>query len=302
MKKILIVFMLSFTFLLAGCDGISEGDATILLTDTMASLQGSESAVFHVISTDHDKLIALNMEDYYDTIILRYNQGDMDYRYMNYVEVRLNEDNEALYYPIYYECGNDNPNCSVASDVLIGLDTLEDDSLYLFGERDAYAYLKGNDNYFNFYKFIDVAVGVIEYAVRDTENNIIINDIEESVFTGDLLGETIEIDTYTFTIEVDLEALQVNAPEIFMAMYWLDTADYDLSGVTQEITLEVRRNTNELVSFTLNQNFENLQDPTTVPFSRDYEFSVVLYKNGVEAYNYIISQPTLIPTPIPTNN
>lgn len=301
MKKLFIGIIFSITFFLAGCDGITEGEATILLTDTMEALQGSESAVFHVISSDHDKMIALNMEDYYDTIILRYNQGDMDYRYMNYIEVRENDDGDMLYFPVYYECGNNNPNCTITADRLLGIDTLEEDSLYLFGERDEYAYLKGNDNYFNFYKFIDVAVGVIEYAVRDSEDNIILNDIESTVFTGDLLGQTIEIDTYTFTIDVDLEDLRVNDPDIFMAMYWLEDNIYDLTGVTQEITLEVNQDTNELVSFTLNQNFDNLPDASVVPFSRDYEFKVILYKNGQEAYDYIISQPTLIPSPIPTN-
>lgn len=299
MKKIismLVLFIAVFT--LSGCNNITEDDAQILLSSTLQSLQGSESIIFHIDSTSHDKLIALNMEDYYDTIILRYTAGDMDYRYLNYVEVRENNNGDMLYYPVYYECGNNNPNCPVPSYNIYEYQTLEEESLYLYGERDEYAYLKGNDQYFDFYKFLDIAQGVIEYAKRDEENNIIIDNVLETEFNFNLLGDSINIESYTFDIYLDLETLRTSDPELFQALYWLDTNEYNLVGVEQVITLEVDRQTNELLSFKLDQSFSNQEDPSIIPFARDYIFTISLLENGEDAYDYMNSHEELKPTPL----
>jgi len=296
MKKMTLFVLVIITVLLStGCESLTEEDATIILEDTLEALRGSETAIFEVVTSEHDKLVVLNAEDYYDTLLLEYNTGNYDYRYMRYIPAKLDESNNQLFYPVYFECGAIQ-NCEFSGQIFQSqLSDMENDSLFLEGERDEYVYLKAQDRYFDFFHFIDVAQGVITYAKRDAENNVIIDNMSETIFNGDLLGENVSIDTYTFSIYVQLDELLANDPNAIMAMYWLtDTTDLDLTGVEQEIVLEVERTTNKLVSFQLNQSFSNIAETLVIPFARDYEFTIILFKNGQEAIDYIALNPELI--------
>lgn len=299
MKKVIIgLFLVFSTLFFTGCESITEEDATVLLSDTLDSLKGSETTVFEVITEDVDKLVVVNSEEYYDTLILQYDTENYDYRYIRYLPVRENSDGEQLYYSLYFECV-ETPTCTKEYPTTSEMNSYSDEDLFLNGERSDYIYIKGQDNHFDFFKFLDVAEGVIEYAVRDSEDNIVLNDLSETTFSGILLDETITVDTFTFTINVDLEQLLLNDPEVFMAMYWLtDVSGLDMTGVEQEITLEVERDTNKLISFSMDQSFSNMSDTSMIPFANDFEITINLFKNGTSAIDYIATKPELTPVEV----
>lgn len=298
-KLIIMVMTIASVITLSACDGITQEEATIILEETLEQLQGSKTTVFEARDPYIDKLIVLHYEEYFDTVILDYN-GSYDYRYQRYVEARLNDNDEQLYYPVYFECTT-SPNCDSSNvPTQSQLNTIDEQELFLQGERNYYVYLKGQDMYFDFYQFIDVASGVITYAVKDAEDNVVLSNIQNTTSTEMLLNEEITVETYTFDITVNLEELRLNEPEILKALYFLnDVSTYDLTEVYQVITLEVNRETNELVSFFIDQNFSNVDSTVSLPdFARDYQFEIILFKNGQEAIDYIASEPTLIPNEV----